>query len=106
MCRRHAFHSLEACGKDFNGEGTATPADAEKRRIAEACLIGFAAALKSLELPHDTYDLRQSVAIVLKTENAVERWADGEDILAPINSDGPNSTNVEKLIDQMAEIIS
>ena len=106
VCRMHNTSFVQACIDNYNGASRAVPLEQDRLIFGEGCSVGLRAALKSLGLPADLYEMNRAVDVVLRTDSAMERWLGGEDIFIDVPRLDDIPGEVSNAIDMIAARIS
>ena len=83
-CRGMASTSVNACERAFGGASVAVPTPMVWSTVRNAHLQALMAALTAVDLPSESYELNEGVALALDTADAESRWLKGEDVLAGV----------------------
>lgn len=105
-CRSNASHSVEACLAAFRGEDANIPAPMVHLFLGDRCRMAIYAALRSLDYPAVSYELSEAVSVILREENACERWYAGENIFASIQAPSDRSMQMDEVITEIARAIT
>jgi hypothetical protein len=105
-CRKHSSFSEEACASAVAGEDVPIPAHDAYRTLGTTVSVTFRAALKSLGYSAALYELSEAVSTILDTEQALQRWTAGEDILAGVQKDTTAPARFGAIIAGLADAIS
>lgn len=104
-CRSCLSFSVDACRQSFEGMEVDIDMPVESIMLRSNANFAMLAALRSLSYPSVGYELSEAVATILDTKDALARWTGGEDILAGVQTAGPNKPSVEKALSDMAHLI-
>lgn len=105
-CRSNASHSVQACLAAFQGEDANIPVPLVHLFLGDRCRMAIYAALRSLNFPAVSYELSEAVAVILREENARERWYAGEDIFASVQAPSDRSREMDAVITQISRAIA
>ncbi len=107
VCRKTCSYSVQACIDGFNKVGGGTvPQDTARQTFGEGCSITLTAALRSLGFPWASYEMSEAVSVILRTEDALHRWTQGEDILAEVQSNVAVPAQLKTAIAEFSDAIS
>ena len=105
-CRANASHAVKACLAAFQGEDVNIPAPMVHMFLGDRCRMAIYAALRSLGFPAVSYELSEAVCVILREDNACERWYAGEDIFAQVQAPPDRSVEMDAVITGIAEVIA
>jgi len=106
VCRKMSSYSVQDCIDGFDNPAITIRTDADRQTFGEGCSVTLAAALRSLSLPWNYYEMSEAVSTILHTDNALERWVSGEDILRDVQAGTHISADMEKALCKMVDAIS
>jgi len=105
-CRKYASFSVEACAEALAGKDVRIPVHAGYLTLGTTVSVTFRGALKALGYSSALYELSEAVGTVLDTEDALQRWTAGEDILASVQKDTTTPAHLISVISDLANAIS
>lgn len=105
-CRSNASHSVAACLAAFQGEDSNIPVPLVHMFLGDRCRMAIYAALRSLKYRAVSYELSEAVSLILREENARERWYAGEDIFANVQAPPDRSREMDAVITQISQAIA
>jgi len=105
-CRSNASHSVQACLAAFRGEDANIPNPKVHLFLSDRCRMTIYAALRSLDYPALSYELSEAVSVILREENARERWYAREDIFAGVQAPKDRSVELDAVITEIARAIA
>ena len=105
-CRKHASFSVEPCMAAFGGEDALIPANTEYLTLGTTCSVTLRAALASVAYSTALYELSEAVSTILDTENALQRWTEGEDVLAHVQTDTTTPARFAPVITALVSAIA
>ena len=84
-CRGMSSVSVKACERAFNGGSSPIPTPPVWDTLRNAELQAMMAALTSVDLSPESYDLNEAVVVALDNPDAEPRWLKGEDVFAGVS---------------------
>jgi len=104
-CRMYCSFDVEACKVSFEGGPDHIPLDGRIINAGTVIKIALYAALWSCRYADTGYELGEAVSTVLSTENALQRWTDGENIFANVQIDKGLTPDIRDVISQLTDAL-
>jgi len=92
-CRALTSISVSTCERGFQGEEVQVLTPAVWTELRGAHNQAMWAALASVGLPSDGYELNHAVLVALEVPDAEARWLAGEDVFAAVDCDRPDDAD-------------
>lgn len=92
-CRALTSISVETCKRGFDGEDVQVLTPAVWTELRSAHNQAMWAALASVDLPSNGYELNHAVRVALETPDGENRWLNGEDVFAGVDCEGADNTD-------------
>ncbi len=105
VCRSNTSHQVQACIDAFDGKDSPIPVPRSHMFLADRCRMAIYAALRSLNYPAFSYEMSEAVSLVLREDAASERWLNGEDIFAGVQSLPDRTSEMDNTITRIAREI-
>ena len=92
-CRALTSISVATCKRGYDGEDVEVLTPAVWTELRGAHNQAMWAALASVDLPSQGYELNHALLVALETPDAENRWLAGEDVFAGVDCDRPDDAD-------------